>query len=399
MIEFNPYSRSFAEDPYPIYAQLRDEAPVFYQEELNFYALSLYEDVVKAHRDAATFSSSGGVTIEGNEAKMPLLIVKDQPEHGWAKSLVTKLFSRTRMEALDVFIRQRTIELLDEAYEKHGPDGEFNFVNEFSVRLPLDVISELLGIPEEYRAEIHHLSNQTVLRGEDADPSQTAHTAMRMLQIYMTLAADRRANPRDDVINMLINERVTDENGIEHSMSDHEIAVRFLEMGFAGHETVAKAIPNGAMALHRFPDERRKISENPELLRQAVEEFLRYDPPSHLQGRTTLTEVTLHDVTIPARSKVMLLTGSAVRDPRAFANPDTLDVSRDLDSKSIYFGFGVHKCLGIHLARQEQKIAWEEILKRFPDYEVDPARTTRSILSNVRGVSGLPIILGARSGH
>jgi cytochrome P450 len=397
MIEFNPYGRDFAEDPYPVYAKLREEAPVYFHKEMNFYAFSRYEDVVRGHRDAATYCSSGGVTIDGTEAAMPLLIVKDQPEHGWAKGLVTKVFSRARMEALDLFIRRRTIELLDEAYDKYGPAGEFNFVKEISVRLPLDVISELLGIPEEYREEIHHLSNLTVLRGDEADPSQQAQTAMRTLEIYLTLAADRRANPRDDVISMLINERVTDENGVEHAMSDHEIAVRFLEMGFAGHETVAKAIPNGAMALHRFPDERRKLAENPELLTQAVEEFLRYDPPSHFQGRTTTKEVVLHDVTIPAGAKVMLLTGSAVRDHRAFDNPDVLDLNRPMDGKTIYFGFGVHKCLGIHLARQEQKIAWEEILTRFPNYQVDPSRATRSVLASVRGVSGLPAILGKQA--
>lgn len=394
---FDPYSRDFIADPYPLYARLRDEAPVYHNADMKFWALSRYDDVVSAHKDSNLFSSAGGVTIEGTEAAMPLLIVKDQPDHGWAKSLVVKMFSRPRMAALELFIRQRAGELIDEAYEKYGATSEFNFVSEFTVKLPLSVISELLGIPEELRDEIHQLSNTIIYRGEDRDPAAAEAATRRMIGLYMGLAAGRRANPRDDVITMLINEEATDEQGVKHRMSDQEIAVRFLEMGFAGHETVAKAIPNGAMAFHAFPDQRRKLAADRSLLASAVDEILRYDPPSQLQGRTTTREVTLHGKTIPAGQKVMLLTGSATRDPRAFENADQLDIARPLDMRSIFFGFGVHKCLGIHLARQEIAIAFDELLSRFPQYEVDPGRTTRAIMSNVRGVGSLPITLGPRA--
>jgi cytochrome P450 len=394
MVEFNPYSREFSYDPYSIYAKLREEAPVYHNEAMKFWALSRYADVVAAHHDTATFSSAKGVTIEGTEAAMPLLIVKDPPDHSWAKGLVVKMFSRPRMQELEIFIRKRAAELLEEAYEKHGPDGEFNMVSEFSVQLPLSVIAELLGIPEEYRDEIHQLSNAIIYRGEDQDEQDAARATMRQIELYSGLAADRRANPREDVITMLINEEVTDEAGEKHRMSDFEIAVRFQEMGFAGHETVAKGIPNGAMAFHAFPDERKKLAADRSLLANAVEEILRFDPPSQLQGRATTKDVELHGVTIPAGEKVMLLTGSATRDPSAFAEPDTFDISRKADWRSIYFGFGVHKCLGIHLARQEIAIVFDELLTRFPDYEVDPSRITRAIMSNVRGVGTLPMRLG-----
>jgi cytochrome P450 len=168
-----------------------------------------------------------------------------------------------------------------------------------------------------------------------------------------------------------------------------------MEMGFAGHETVAKAIPNGAMAFHQFPEERMRLLNDRSLLPNAVDEILRYDPPSQLQGRTTTVDVTLHGVTIPAGQKVMLVTGAATRDPRSFSDADRFDVTRPVsDYMSIFFGFGVHKCLGIHLARQEIGVAFDELLSRFPNYEVSPERATRSILSNVRGVSSLPITLG-----
>jgi cytochrome P450 len=197
------------------------------------------------------------------------------------------------------------------------------------------------------------------------------------------------------VVSALIAEEVRDENGGTHRMEDHEIAARFLEMGFAGHETVAKAIPNGAMAFHAFPDERRRLTEDRSFLKNAVDEILRYDPPSQLQGRTTTEDVTLHGVTIPAGQKVMLVTGAATRDPRQFEDADRFDITRPVsDYLSVFFGFGIHKCLGVHLARQEVGVAFDELLGRFPDYEIDPGRATRVVLSNVRGVKSLPIRLG-----
>ena len=395
MLTFDPYDRDYGIDPYPLYARLRDEAPVYHNPAMRFWALSRFEDVMNAHRDAKTFSSTGGVTIEGTEAAMPFLIVKDAPEHTWAKALVVKMFSRPRMMALDAFIREQAGALLEKAYEKHGPDGEFDFVSEFSVPLPLSVISELLGIPEELRAEIHRLSNATISRGEDRDENAAANATGRSIEIYTGLARDRRANPRDDVVSMLIAQEVTDETGAKHRLEDFEIGVRFLEMGFAGHETVAKAIPNGAMAFHRFPDERKRLREDRSLLPNAADEILRFDPPSQLQGRTTTHDVTLHDTTIPAGQKVMLVTGAATRDPRQFQDADRFDITRKADDYlSVFFGFGIHKCLGVHLAREEIKVAFDELLTRFPNYEVDPSRVTRAILSNVRGVASLPITLG-----
>jgi len=395
MLTFDPYDRDYGIDPYPLYARLRDEEPVYHNPDMNFWALTRFEDVLNAHRDARIFSSAGGVTIEGTEAAMPFLIVKDQPEHSWAKALVVKLFSRPRMVALDAFIRRRAAELLEEAYEKHGPEGEFDFVSEFTVPLPLGVISELLGIPEELREEIHQLSNVSVSRGADRDMSAAGMAMMRTMQIYTELAADRRANPRDDVVSMLIAEEVQGEDGKKHRLEDYEIAARFLEMGFAGHETVAKAIPNGAMAFHHFPDEHARLLNDRSLLKGAVDEILRFDPPSQLQGRTTTTDVTLHGVTIPAGQKVMLVTGAATRDPRQFEGADRFDITRPVsDYLSVFFGFGIHKCLGVHLARQEIAVAFDELLNRFPDYRVSPEQATRAILSNVRGVKSLPIVLG-----
>jgi cytochrome P450 len=391
MIEYQPYDPATAANPYPTYRRLRDEAPVYHNETMNFWALSRHADVMEAHRDDKTYSSAGGVTIEGIEKDTPMLIVKDQPEHRWHKALVTNVFTRQRMRALEPYVRQRVRTLLDSIAE----NSEFDFVTDFAVQLPLDVISEMIGIPLEIRSDIHHYSNQIVMRTEGSGVEEAIAAQRTLHGIYLDLIKERRKTPRDDVITLLMNSEAIDDAGTLHRMEDDELAVRFGELAFAGHETVAKAIPNGAMAFHAFPDQWRRLVNREETVANAVDEILRFDPPSQLQGRTTTRDVTLHGVTIPATSKVMLITGSATRDERAFAEPDVFDVSRYNDVSAIFFGYGIHRCLGIHLARVEIRVAFEELMARFPDFDVDPLRSTRSVLSNVRGVATLPARTGA----
>jgi cytochrome P450 len=391
MIDFNPYDREFANDPYPIYKRLRDEAPVYHCAPLNIWAISRYVDVLDAHRDFKTYSSAGGVTIEGLEAASAMLIVKDPPQHIWHKALITKVFTPARMMALEPYVRSLVVSLLEQAAQK----PEFDFVEEFALQVPLQVISELIGIPVEERAEIHRLTNKLLTREGDSTLQEFMAVMEASAAIYRRIIQERRARPRKDPISYLIETEVQDEQGVPRRLTDEEMVARFSELAAAGHETVAKAIPNGAMALQRFPAERQKLIDNPDLVPSAVEEILRFDPPSQLQGRTTTRDVTLHGMTIPAGSKTMLLTGAATRDERRFERPDVFDVSRESPVDSIYFGFGIHRCLGVHLARLELRVVFEELLKRYPRFEVDPARATRSVLSNVRGVRSLPARLAA----
>jgi cytochrome P450 len=392
-IIFDPYSIEFATDPYPLYERLREEAPVFHQKDLNFWALSRYEDVAKASADIKRFGHFGGVSIEGYEAGNPAMLLLDGKEHSVAKAMMVKLFSKARMAELDTFIREKAIRLLEETAEK-ASGGEVNFVSEVTVKLPLEVISELIGIPESVREEIHHLCNIWVSRGDAIDPAAQMAGMEKLLDIYRGLVAERRKNPKDDPISMLIQAEVVDQDGVKHKMDDNTIAHRFNELGLAGHETVAKAIPNGAMAMAKFPGERAKLANDLSLLPQAVLEIVRYDPPSHLQGRTTFCDVEYYGTTIPKNSKVMLLTAAATRDPRAFPDADKFIIDREPDKNNIAFGNGVHKCLGVHLAQREISVVFEELFTRFPDWQVFPDRTTRSVLSNVRGVNELPINFG-----
>ena len=393
MVTYNPYLWETAHDPYPIYRQLRDEAPVYRNDELGFWALSRHADVVAAHNDPATFLSSGGVTIEGKEKGSPLLLVMDQPEHTWHRKIVSRVFTPRRVGDLEPFIRARAGELLD----KFSDAAEFDVVTDFSVQLPLDVISELVGIPEELRATVHELSDKVLARGGDGEISdEVVGATIDLVVLFLDLVKDRRAHPRDDVITLLIQTEVTDDDGITRRLSDEEVAVRFQELALAGHETVAKLIPNGMVALAWFPDQRRLLLDDPSLMRRAVDEMLRWDAPSQYQGRTAGRDVEIHGVTIPAGDRVILLTGSANHDERAYDDPERFDVHREIDHP-VSFGFGIHLCLGAHLARLETQVAFEEILARFPDFAVDGERAVRHAHSNVRGLSHLPVLVEGAS--
>ena len=392
MVEYNPFDWETAHNPYPVYRQLRDEAPVYHNEQFGFWALSRYEDVVAAHLNSDDFSSAHGVTIEGAEKDAPFLIVKDPPEHTAHRRIVGRLFTPRRIALMEPFVRRTAAGLLDKLRDA----DRFDVVEDFSFRLPLDVISELIGIPESYRLQIHHLSDRIAVR-ESAEMTEDGILATLELAGLLTdLVRERRASPGDDVITMLMNTPVEEEDGRTRMLTDDELAGRFLELSFAGHETVAKLIPNGVVALTWFPGARRELAANPALMANAVEEMLRWDPPSHYQGRWTTRDVEVRGTVIPAEQRVILVTGSAVHDERKYPDPDTFDIHRDID-RHVSFGFGRHLCLGASLARLETRVAFEELLKRFPDFSIDETGVERHVSVNVRGLSKLPLVVESRA--
>lgn len=392
MVEYNPFDWETAHNPYPVYRQLRDEAPVYRNEQFGFWALSRYADVVAAHLNSDDFSSAHGVTIEGAEKDAPFLIVKDPPEHTAHRRIVGRLFTPRRIALLEPFVRRTAAGLLDKLRDA----DRFDVVEDFSFRLPLDVISELIGIPESYRLQIHHLSDRIAVR-ESAEMTEDGILATLELAGLLTdLVRERRASPGDDVITMLMNTPVEEEDGRTRMLTDDELAGRFLELSFAGHETVAKLIPNGVVALAWCPDARRELAANPALMANAVEEMLRWDPPSHYQGRWTTRDVEVRGTVIPADQRVILVTGSAVHDERKYPDPDTFDIHRDID-RHVSFGFGRHLCLGASLARLETRVAFEELLKRFPDFSIDETGVERRVSVNVRGLSKLPLVVESRA--
>jgi cytochrome P450 len=389
MVEYSPFSRETAHNPFPVYKQLRDEAPVYHNEQVGFWALSRYEDVVAAHLDTDTFSSAHGVTIEGMDQGSPFLITKDPPEHTAHRKIAGRMFTPRQISRLEPFIRATAADLLDRVRDQ----DRFDLVKDFSIRLPLDVISELIGIPAEMRVQVHELSDRVAAREEDMSlPDDVFQASAELLSMFAELVRERRRNPGQDVITMLISTEVEDEDGGLRPLGDDELAARFLELAFAGHETVAKLIPNGVIALSWYPGQRRELVANPALIPNAVEEMLRWDPPSHYQGRWTLREVELHGTVIPEDVRVILITGAAVHDERKYPDPEYFDIHRDVD-RHVSFGLGRHLCLGASLARLETRVAFEELLKRFPDFTFDETGVQRHYSSNVRGLASLPLLV------
>jgi len=387
MVEYNPFARSTIDNPYPIYRELRDNAPVYHNEEIGFWAISRFDDVMAAHLDTATYLSSHGITIEGLDQGLPFLIVKDPPEHTWHRKIVSRVFTPRRIGDLEPFIRKTAADLLD----RHRGSNTFDVASGFAVLLPLRVISELIGIPEELRDDVHAISDRVLQPSEAGVPPADAIAAQgELAALLFSLVRDRRRQPKDDVMSLLMSTEVEDNDGTTRSLGDEELAYRMLELAFAGHETVAKLIPNGVVALAWSPDQRRQLVADPSLIPQAVEEMLRWDPPSHLQGRWTSQDVQLHGITIPADQRVVLLTAAATHDERRFAEPELFDMRRPIE-RHVSFGFGAHLCLGAALARLETRVAFEELLQRFPDYDIAQTGVERAYSGGVRGLRHCPI--------
>ena len=392
-MEYNPFVRDTQTNPYPIYRWLRDEAPVYHNERVGFWALSRFDDVLGAHLDHETYISAHGPTIEQNDGAKGTLIASDPPEHTWQRKLVSRLFTPRAIGDLEGKVRSIAADILDGARERGGID----VVQDFSGHLPMLVIAEMLGLDIGHRQRLRELSDRVLDRSdatEDGMVSDAANAAMAEAHAVLGEIVDEKvAHPGDDIATLLLTGTVPDENGIERRLERHQVIARLLELVIAGHETTAKLIANGIVALTWYPDQRAELAADPSLIPNAIEEMLRWDPPSHYQGRWVERDVTLHGVTIPAESRVILITGAANHDDRVFDEPELFDIHRSIE-RHVAFGFGIHLCVGAALARLETRIAFEELLARYPDYELAEPNV-RAYSSNVRGLQNLPITFAA----
>jgi cytochrome P450 len=391
-MEYNPFARETQMNPYPVYRWLRDETPVYHNSEIGFYALSRFEDVLQAHKDAETFISRYGPTIERMEqGTADVLIAQDAPEHTWQRKLVSRLFTPRAISELEPKVRAIAVSVLDEAREQ----GELDAVIDFSGYLPMMVIAEMLGLPQEARGDLRRLSDRILDRSdtdETGEITEGATVAIREAhEILGQIVEEKAKRPSDDIASLLLTATVPDGEGVERRLTRPQVVFRLMELVAAGHETTAKLVANGIVALTWYRDQRAELIADPSLIPQAVEEMLRWDPPSHYQGRWVERDVTLHGTTIPAESRVILITGAANHDDRVFEDPELFDIHRKIE-RHVAFGFGIHLCIGAALARLESRIAFEELLGRYPNYELtQPIR--RAYSSNVRGLSNLPIVL------
>jgi len=388
---YDPYSYEIDVDPYPIYRRMRDEAPTYYNEPLDFYALTRFDDCLAAFLDWETYSSANGTVLElmgGDPIGGNLMIFMDPPRQTRYRNLVSKAFTPARMRDLAKNIQEIAAGHLDALVGRE----RFDVVKDFTAKLPMDVISAMLGIPSEDRDMVRGWSNAVLHRDPGNPlPTKAGLRAMNELQAYfMAELAERRRRPRDDMMSQLTSAEIRDENGEIFRLSDVDICGFFNLLATAGNETVTKLLAAAFYWLARFPDERQTLLDDPEVTANAVEEFLRFDPPSHYQGRTLTRPVELHGVTMPEGARVMIVNGASGRDERRFPDPDRLDVRREIDTH-LGFGFGRHICLGASLARTEMRIGIGEFLHRWPVYEAPDDGVERFHSSNVRGLSGLRI--------
>jgi cytochrome P450 len=390
---YDPFDYAIHEDPYPTYARLRDEAPLYRNAERGFWALSRHADVMVAFRDSARFSNSHGVSIEpmasGPHAYRTMsFLAMDPPKHTRMRALVSRGFTPRRVALMEDRIREITRQHLAAALAK----GEFDFVGDIAGKLPMDVISELVGVPKADRDELRRLADLLVHREEGVldVPPAGIDAAFQLAGYYSEMLAQRRRKRTDDLTSALLDAEIDGDR-----LDDDEILAFLFLMVVAGNETTTKLLAHAWYWAWKHPDQRAIPFADVSRVGDWVEETLRYDTSTQMLARLALEDVPLHGEVIPAGDQVLILVGSANRDPRAFDDPDVYKLGRDLQGLAS-FGMGRHFCMGASLARLETRVCLEELVAAVADYDIDEANARRVHSVNVRGFAQLPTSVVAR---
>ena len=402
----DPYDYDFHEDPYPYYRRLRDEAPLYHNEELGFWALSRHRDVLQGFRNSATLSNRDGVSLDPvsrgpHASKTMSFLAMDDPAHLRLRTLVSKGFTPRRIRELEPRVTELAVQHLDTMLEKaaSGPSGSasgsvtVDFVAEFAGKLPMDVISELMGVPVADRDRIRAMADGVMHREDGVTdvPPSAIEASINLIVYYQGMIAERRKKPTDDLTSALLAAEIDGDR-----LADEEVLGFMFLMVIAGNETTTKLLANAAFWGHKNPDQLTPVYADLSRVPLWVEETLRYDTSSQILARTVSGELNLYDTTIPEGDVLLLLPGSANRDDRVFDDPDDYRIGREIGSKLVSFGSGAHFCLGAHLARMEARVALTELFKRIRGYQVDEGNAVRVHSSNVRGFAHLPITVEAR---
>src|SRR5262245_21718101 len=390
-LELNPFAHEFHENPYPTYRRLRDEAPLYRNDALGFWALSRYRDVLSASLEWETYSSAEGTTLERMDPAYfearPMIIFLDPPRHDRLRRLVSRAFTPRRVAELEPFVRATVGRLLDQVAREGGGD----LVRDVSMPLPMEVIFTLLGVPEGDRRQVREWMDVSLERDRDtpAIPERAMIAMASMMQYWPDFVESLRRKPDDGLVSALLTAEVEDDDGTPTRLTDGEIIGFCNLIGSAGNETVTKLLANACVLFARHPEQYRTICDDPGAIPDAVEEVLRHTSPSQYQGRVPTRDVDWHGATVPKGARILLLTGSANRDEREFPDPDRFDVRRRPE-QHLALGHGVHFCLGASLARLESRVALEEFSRRFPRYTVDEGGCVRVHMSNVHGYDHVP---------
>jgi len=393
-IYYDPFDYAIDADPHPIWKRMRDEAPLYRNDKHDFYALSRFQDVLDASLADDVYSSAYATVLDLMTEEphgSPMMIWKDGKDHTTLRSLVSRAFSPRRISELEPKIRAIAVDYLDALQGR----SEFDFLEDFGAKLPVMVISTMLGVPDEDRDQIRIWTDALLHR--DAEVAETGSSAGHHDEVSGQLwtyfgryVAERRKNPRDDMMSDLLQAEIPGENGEKRRLSEIETLAFIGLLSGAGNETVARLLGWVGTLFARFPDERRKLVADPGLIPNAVEELLRYEAPSPVQARRLMRDVEWHGETVKEGARILLLTASAGRDEREYPDADRFDVSRKID-RHVTLGYGRHFCLGASLARMEGRVAIEEVLKRFPEWDVDWDGTEMVHTSTVRGYAKVPV--------
>jgi cytochrome P450 len=394
----DPYDYDFHEDPYPYYRRLRDETPLYHNEELGFWALSRHRDVHQGFRNSTTLSNRDGVSLDPvsrgpHASKTMSFLAMDDPAHLRLRTLVSKGFTPRRIRELEPRVTELAVQHLDTMLEKAGSGVTVDYVAEFAGKLPMDVISELMGVPEPDRDRIRAMADGVMHREDGVNdvPASAIEASINLIVYYQQMIAERRKKPTDDLTSALLEAEIDGDR-----LTDEEILGFMFLMVIAGNETTTKLLANAAFWGHKNLDQLIPVYQDLSLVPLWVEETLRYDTSSQILARTVSGELTVYDTTIPEGDVLLLLPGSAHRDERVFDHPDDYVIGRDIGSKLLSFGSGAHFCLGAHLARMEARVALTELFKRIRGYRVDEANAVRVHSSNVRGFAHLPMAVEVR---
>ncbi len=392
---YDPFDFEIDADPYPTWKRLRDEAPLYRNDRYDFYALSRFDDVAQAFKDWRIYSSAKGTVLEiiksGLRVPPGMVLFEDPPLHDYHRGLVSRVFTPKKMNALESKLREFCARSLD----PHAGTGRFDFIADLGAQMPMRAIGMLLGIPERDQNTLRDRVDDSLKLDDGTMPDFTYEGASDqssadLLREYIDWRTD---HPSDDLMTDLLHAEFEDETGTRRRLTRHEVLNFVTLLNGAGNETTTRLIGWTGKLLAEHPGQRRELAENRQLIGQAIEEILRFETPSPVQARWVTADVEHHGQTVPAGSVMLLLNGAANRDDRKFAQGDTFDIHRPIDFH-LAFGYGIHFCLGAALARIEGRIALDEVLQRWPEWDIDWDNAVQARTSTVRGWESLPVLTG-----
>jgi cytochrome P450 len=390
-VYYDPFDFGIDDNPYPVWKRLRDEAPLYYNDKFNFYALSRYEDVSRELTNWDAYRSGRGTTMDiimsGIEVPPGIILFEDPPIHDLHRHLLSKVFTPRRMEAIEPLTRDFCVRALDPLVGT----GRFDFIGNLGAMVPMRTIGYLLGIPEDNQEALRDRGGRQLTLKEGTFRVVTEEFFEQSYEMFSEYIDWRVEHPSDDLMTQLLNVEFEDD-GVTRRLTRTEVLQYTNMIAGAGNETTTRLIGFMGQLLAEHPDQRQQIVDNPSLIPMAIEEVLRYEAPSPVQARYVARDIECHGTTVPEGSVMLLINGSANRDERKYRDADRFDIHRG--ATHLGFGHGLHFCLGSALARMQARVALEEVIKRWPDWEVDYANAHKAHTTSVRGWAKLPVITG-----